>query len=407
MASFKRLYLHNIHFWVIVVICLVLLVFYRFWPWRAIQLESQFWQAVPFFEDLAIIELKYKLLGSLFLIPIFYGVITMGWRRALVIWGVCLLMALPSIMAIWKSPENLSINLLYFLIPISVSSLVYLELEWRSRTKKEFAEREKERNMYLSRIIEAQENERGRIAREIHDDTAQNLIALANQLEGISSSLAESVGKLDVIIRDLGQVLMGLKDPSYDVPVEDLSKFSDIFQEMAATGRNRIGEIRFSRDLVLNTVENLRSICINLRPATLDRLGLIPALRMLVGTMNKDYSIDTSISVSGEQYKLPSQIETTLYRVVQEALTNAGHHSKAAHASVSLQFRSSELEISVRDDGQGFDIAETMQNMASQNKLGLTGMRERIRLVNGTLDIQSSDLTGTNLTIKLPVPDST
>jgi len=405
MSTFKRLYLHSVHFWIIVFICLVLFIFYRFWPWRAIQLDNPIWQAVPFFEDLALIELQYKILGSLFLIPIVYGVIAFGWRHSTIIWAVCLLLVLPSVLATWKSPENTTINLLYFLVPISVTSLVYLELEWRSRTRQEFIEREKERNMYLSRIIEAQENERGRIAREIHDDTVQTLIALANQLEGISYSQSESVDQLNSIISQVNIVVAELHDPTYGVAPADLQKFSEMLQGMAATGKNRISEINFSKDLVLNTVENLRSICTNLRPATLDRLGLIPALRMLAVGMNREYSIDTSMSVFGEQYKLPQQIETTLYRIVQEALTNVGHHSKASHAAVSIQFRPNELEIGVQDDGQGFDMAETLHNISSQNKLGLTGMRERIRLVNGTLDIQSDEGTGTNLTIKLPVPD--
>jgi two-component system, NarL family, sensor histidine kinase DegS len=404
MSSFIRYYLRNVHFWVIAVLCIGLFIFYRFWPWRYLLLDNQFWQIFPFFEDLAIVELKYKVLGSLFFIPIFYAIITSGWRRALVVWAICLVLALPSILATWQSPENLSINLLYFLIPICITSLVYLELEWRSRVKKEYVERERERNMYLSRIIEAQENERGRIAREIHDDTVQNLIALANQLEGVSSSQTESVREMNGIVLELKSILSGIKDPSF--ASEDLFRSVGIIEAMGEAAHNRIEEISFSRDLVLSTVNNLRNICTNLRPATLDRLGLIPALRMLVGTMNKDYAIDTAISVCGEQYKLPPQIETALYRVVQEALTNVGHHSRAAHASVSLQFRPNELEITVQDDGRGFDIVEAMQSIVSDNKFGLTGMRERIRLVNGTLDIQSDKWAGTALTIKLPVPDA-
>ncbi len=406
MSLFRRHYLYNVHFWIIVILCIVLLVFYRFWPWRAILFDNNlFWQTFPFFEDLAIIELKYKVLGSLFFIPIFYAIITSGWRRALIIWAVCLVLALPSILTTWKSPENLSINLLYFLIPICVTSLVYLELEWRSRTKKEFIEREKERNMYLSRIIEAQENERGRIAREIHDDTVQNLIALANQLESVSTSQAESVKEMRGIILELKKILSGIKEP---LPaVFDLSNFVNIIEGMEISARNRIDEVHFSRDLVLTIVEDLRSICTNLRPATLDRLGLIPALRMLVNTMKNEYSIDTTIYVQGEQYKLPPQIETTLYRVVQEALTNVGHHSQATHASVLLQFQDNTLMITIKDDGQGFDVAETMQNIVNKNKLGLTGMIERIRLVNGTMDIESDKWAGTALTINLPVQHST
>ncbi len=406
MTVFKQLYLRNVNFWIIVILCFGLFVFYLYWPWRAIQLENPVWQAFPFFEDLAIIELKYKILGSLFLVPLFYAMVALGWRRSLIIWGLCLVLILPLMLTTWKSPENLTTNLLYFLVPISVTSLFYFEIEWRARTGKEYTEREKERNMYLSRIIEAQENERGRIAREIHDDTVQTLIALANQLQGISSSQSESITELHATCSQVEKILDRLNDSPARVSAEELARYRDSVRKMLEAASNRIGEIHFSRDLVLNTVENLRDICTNLRPATLDRLGLIPALRTLAAATTREYSMETSVSVSGMQYKLPSQIETTLYRVVQEALTNAGHHSKASNVGVLLQFQPNELEIAVQDNGEGFDLAETMQSMNAKNKLGLTGMRERIRLVNGTLDIESDVGEGTTLTIKVPVPVS-
>jgi len=403
MDTIKTVYLRNPHFWAILLITLALFAFYQYWPWRALQLGVNVWRQVPFFEDLGIMELQYKFIGSLFIIPIIYGIVAFGWRRALIIWLVALIMILPNILSIWHSPEHLIMNIMYFLIPICASSLVFLEIEWRVRTRKAFAEREKERSLYLSQIIEAQENERRRISSELHDDTLQTLVALANQLETILARQSEAIGEL-IIVRD--EIKKSIEDgvPSVDsATIQCLKSTIDRTDRVLSSGSENIDDTKFSKDITLETIDNLRSICINLRPATLDKLGLIPALRALANLMYQNYKIDTRIAVAGEQRKLPPQTEVTLYRVVQEALSNVRNHSNATYARVAIEFQSDQLVITIEDNGEGFNTTEVMHTVTLQNKMGLTGMKERLKLVNGIINIRSTLGQGTAIFIEVPL----
>jgi signal transduction histidine kinase len=297
------------------------------------------------------------IVGILFLIPIIYAAIFFSWKGALVVCLLSLLGVLPIIADMWPN-YYLITNIAFLLLPLLIVSLATFELEWRRKERKVFAEREEERRIYISKILEAQENERQRIAQELHDETIQTLLAIANSAESLLSSDHDNM-------------------------------------------REVRGNAEFIRDTILSTVENLRRISLDLRPSVLDNLGLISALRWLVDQMNTEPDIDTRIRVDGIEHSLSPRAEVTVFRVVQEALNNIKHHSKATKAMVELEFSSSCLKITIKDNGQGFRPLRQFHTLATKGKTGLIGIQQRINSIGGKFQVRSKPGEGTLLLIEV------
>jgi signal transduction histidine kinase len=218
--------------------------------------------------------------------------------------------------------------------------------------------RENER-FYLQRVTMAQEEERKRIARELHDDTVQELIALSRELD------------------ELGTKSSGL-------PEQEKERLDRLWQQ---TDGIIAGVRRLSQDL---------------RPATLDRLGLLPSIEWLASNV-KDYSsIHVEVVTEGDERRLDPDIELVLFRIVQEALSNVWRHSQATAAQISVMFDTRTICIMVKDDGRGFDVPVSIGNLAKDGKLGLAGMQERAKLINGTVTIASEHGVGTVVTVGVP-----
>ena len=155
------------------------------------------------------------------------------------------------------------------------------------------------------------------------------------------------------------------------------------------------------RDAVLQLLEDVRRLSLDLRPSVLDDIGLVPALRWLTDHLNQEGGIETKIAVYGAERKLSSEIEVTTFRIVQEALNNARRHSKATEAIVTLEFAPESLEITVRDNGDGFSLSETIGKLATEGKLGLIGMQQRAQFLHGALHISSRPGEGTSVSIEI------
>lgn len=344
----------NPHFWAILVITVALLFIYNTWPWRP-------WSVGPFpwltsLYNLALVELINHIVGVLFLIPIIYAAVVFSWQGALITFLLSLVGVLPIIVDIW-SISSLITNLLLLLTPLLVVWIVTFEINWRRKERKTHAEREAERKLYLAKILESQENERLRIAQEIHDDTIQTLLVIANRAQ-------------DLI------------PPGKDGPGGVQKKAEWI------------------RDATLQAIEDLRRTSLDLRPSVLDDLGLVPALRWLVDHMSQESGINTRIQVNGIKRKLSPQAEVAIFRITQEALNNIKRHSKANEAEVSLEFDREFFRVKIKDNGQGFRPPKKLERLAASGKLGLVGMRQRIDLFDGTLKIRSRLGEGTLLSIK-------
>jgi signal transduction histidine kinase len=213
---------------------------------------------------------------------------------------------------------------------------------------------------YLNQITRAQEEERKRIARELHDDTAQALFAISRQM--------------DNFIRDN----VGLSQQQRTV-------LQDIRQRI---GVSLQGIRRFSQDL---------------RPSIIDDLGLLPAVQWLVKQKSEDSGIEIELKILGKEQRLLPEMELILFRIVQEALTNAGKHAQATAAEVNLEFTGSQVAVTIRDNGKGFQLPDTVGDLSHSGKLGLVGMHERVSLLSGTLDIQSQVGKGTVVKVSVPL----
>ena len=201
----------------------------------------------------------------------------------------------------------------------------------------------------LRRMFEGQELERRRLARELHDETGQALTS----------------------------VLLGLKtvETSDDVPVALASL----------------------RELVVNTLQDVRRLAVELRPKALDDFGLLPAVERLVETFRAATGIEVQFESRLGEERLPAEVETTLYRVIQEALTNVAKHAAAQSVSVLLVRRAASATAVIEDDGQGFTSADE-----AEGGIGLAGMRERLALLGGRLIIESDAATGTTVAAEVP-----
>ncbi len=213
---------------------------------------------------------------------------------------------------------------------------------------------------YLKAVTGAQEEERKRIARELHDDTAQFLGSLSRELDNF------------------------------------------IRKEHGMSPEN----INFLKDMLVRInegVQNIHQFSQKLRLSVLDDLGMVPALRSLVKALQDRYGIKAGFKVSGEMKRYSPEEETEIFRIVQEAVNNIGKHSQATEAEVVLDFTPEAVHLTISDNGMGFSLTEPVDNLPRTGKLGLAGIRERAHLLGGTANIQSSPGTGTRLEIEIPV----
>lgn len=207
-----------------------------------------------------------------------------------------------------------------------------------------------------SQILGAHEAERKRIARELHDDTGQALTSILVRLRLL---------------------------------------------ERAATDTGVRRSVEELRELTANALDAVRRMAVDLRPAALDDLGLVPALRSYTEKFSHNWPIEVTFSAHGLRRRLPTAVELVLYRVVQEALSNVAKHSGAHHASVALSRRNYVVTAMVRDDGHGFSPDKV--SAFGPGGLGLFGMKERLALVGGSLQIDTVPDSGTLITARVPL----
>jgi signal transduction histidine kinase len=205
----------------------------------------------------------------------------------------------------------------------------------------------------LRRVVAAQELERHRLARELHDETGQALTS----------------------------ILLGLKSV-----------------EEAPTAEAQAEAAAALRALVVATLQDVRRLAVELRPKALDDFGLVPALERLAETFAEQTGIAVEVESRLGAERLPPEVETALYRIVQEALTNVVKHAAARSVSIVLGRKNGSVSALIEDDGRGFDPEH-----ARADGLGLLGMRERVGLLDGTLAIESAPDAGTTLALTVPV----
>jgi len=165
----------------------------------------------------------------------------------------------------------------------------------------------------------------------------------------------------------------------------------------------RVAEETKLRGEVLQTLANLRRLTQDLRPRILDDLGLVPALEWLADNLLEQRGVETSVEVDAALPELSQEAHLLLFRIAQEALRNVGRHSNATRARISLQRCGDRLEMTVTDDGKGFEPPKEISDLVMMGKLGLLGMYERARLLCGSFDIRSEPSQGTTVVVELPM----
>ena len=229
-----------------------------------------------------------------------------------------------------------------------------LRLEARAHAQyQEVAGARRQLEELSARLVQAQENERRVLSRELHDELGQALSAVLVELRNLSAESA--------------------------IQTDEQSR----------------GHVETVKNLVENSVRVVRNMALLLRPSMLDDLGLIPALRWQAREVSKQTSMEVSVAAELASDDLPDEYKTCIYRVVQEALHNCSRHARASRVHIRVQQEPSRLALSIQDDGQGFDVRQT-------KGLGLLGMEERVARLGGKCEIHSAPEGGTIVAIELP-----
>jgi signal transduction histidine kinase len=161
--------------------------------------------------------------------------------------------------------------------------------------------------------------------------------------------------------------------------------------------------LKKTQDMATRTLEDIHRIIFDLRPTLLDDLGLIAALRWYAQDRLESQDVDVQIETRGTERRLPSEIDASLFRIAQEAISNIAQHAGARRADLCLEFKTTSLLLTVEDDGAGFDASKVFGTGDRKRGLGLMGMKERVELLGGTLDIQSKPGAGTLLSFAIPI----
>jgi PAS domain S-box-containing protein len=216
-----------------------------------------------------------------------------------------------------------------------------------------------ERRRQRAEHVRAEENERLRLARALHDDTIQELLLITHRLQDI---VAGTYGKLPEAARE---------------------------------------HLREVRGLVERTINEVRRFTQDLRPEILDDMGLVPALRWLADRFIAGDGVDAEVRAIGQERRLSPDVELALFRIAQEALSNVRRHASASTAIIVLEFSEEKVMMSINDDGKGFEPPATPNHFAKQGKHGIRGMIERIHLIGGSHNIESTLGKGSSIRVEI------
>jgi two-component system sensor histidine kinase UhpB len=223
--------------------------------------------------------------------------------------------------------------------------------------KEEEAEGERLRREYLRSVLAAQEDERRRVARELHDTVAQDLAALRLTLERLS-----------------------------------------------APGRASTQELQALEGRAREMLDTVRRITLDLRPAVLDAMGFLPALQWQFERVQRDNGLKGAFTLDGEPRELDPQLSLRLFRIFQECLQNVALHAQAEHVFVTVAFEADRVVLVTEDDGTGFDLARARRAPDENGRgLGLLGMQERAKILGGSVVLDTAPGEGTTVRVEVPV----
>lgn len=296
----------------------------------------------------------------LVLVPVVYATFAFGARGGVITGGIAFVILFPR--AVLSSdhtdhalPEMAGITAAGGLLVLAVTQQIR-EVETQERVRDGL-------RYFVRQVLTSQEDERKRIAMELHDESAQSLLLICQ--------------RLDTLIGSEGSRL----PPDVSAELLDL------------------------RAETVRTLTDLRRLTQHLRPHIFDDHGLVPALEWLADSLRDQYGVKVRVQVAGSLPEHSQSTQLLLFRIAQEALRNVGRHSGATEAIVSLRGQRGRTRLTVTDNGHGFSLTEPLSELSKRGKLGLLGMDERARLVGGTFNVRSAPGEGTTVTVELPHSD--
>lgn len=297
----------------------------------------------------------------LYLAPIIWGGFLFGWAGGITTSIIALITMLPRALLISTDRMDSLFETGSVFIIGNVLAMTFHTLRKERQYRTQLEDAQEKMHFYLGEVNKAQEEERKRIAQELHDDTIQSLVVLSRGLDLLTST-------------------------STDLTHDEY--------------RHRLEKLR---QLTNDVITGIRRLSQDLRPAALDRLGLISALESLTADIAKYWGIKIKFNVKGELKRLDPDKELAIFRIVQEALRNVWRHSQATEAEVDVETDGEKLLITINDNGKGFEVPADMTNLPSIGKLGMAGMRERAQLIGANLRIESHIGKGTKVSIRADI----
>ncbi|MHB8294103.1 MAG: sensor histidine kinase [Acidimicrobiales bacterium] len=318
------------------------------------------------------------------LLPVGYAAVHFGFRGSLATAVWTAILWLPDLLLPDGEGQPFG-DLVQLALVIAVAIFVgrHIEAERQARARAEEAETAHARaelraRSFALRVLDAEEQERRRIAQELHDEPVQLLAYLAQRL-GAGGSAGASAD------REPGARASADREPGAG----------------GGGGSRAGGAMPTDRQVVLDVLDNLRRISRGLRPAALDELGLVPALSAMVAEAGRTSGIDLRFDGPAEAVSLPPELELAVFRICQEALHNAVRHAGADLIEARLRIEAGRVVVRVSDDGEGFEAGGLAAD--GHRGLGLVGMRERADLLGGELEVSSAPGSGTVVRASLPV----
>ena len=341
----------------VVVITLAIAIIFLYYTYAHLLPNRQHW--LEWFGPVFYFEFRNGCVGILLLVPILYAILTLGWKQSSVVLLV-LLACIANHIIHWTFHAASAFTSFAFLgVPALTGIGIELTIFAGQKERRALAEKEEQRLAFMKQIFRAQEDERRRIAQELHDGVTQTILG--------NASLARS-------LRDK------LRDETDEDSVRDLSAIEDNS---------------------LLVAEDIRRICRDLRPSVLDHLGFVPSIRWLVDSFREETGIEVEFSSEGDSQEITPDVSTALFRIVQESLNNIRRHAKATKLTMRLKFIDSNVSITVQDNGNGFALPEHISSLGTKGKFGLIGLHERAQSIGARLEIETHLGYGTEIKITM------